>query len=234
MSDRPPELIPVPSAKIISLFTEAIHGKSSVLFWVCDQKQTFKSELMVVLSKNPSFKILKPKNFSPPPKPFSCYFNLTSKRASLFFKCHFLNSNEIELEFEIPEKVFKIQRRKEPRFTVPFGHTLKVEFADPFFSESSIQRKVHDIGIGGLSFCVQPGEDALYPSGLHIYEMKLTLRGKTLVVDAEVRHDSVVNEGPRKGEIKIGVVFTKIKPSDSELLAAYVQEEIQLFYSRFL
>lgn len=189
---------------------------------------------MVVHTKNSLFKILKPKNFLPPPKPFGCYFNLSSKRASLFFKSSFLNSNEIDLEFEVPEKVFKIQRRKEPRFTIPFGHTLKVEFADPFFSETRIQRKVHDIGTGGLSFCVPPGEEALYPNGLHLYEMKLTLRGKSLTVDAEVRHDSLVNEGPRKGEIKIGVVFTKIKPTDSQLLADYVHEEIQLFYSRFL
>lgn len=162
------------------------------------------------------------------------YFHFQLRGSPHFFKAEIQNFGESALSFHTPEKIFKTQRRGSTRFRIPVGHLLKIEFNDPYRGQKRLSFNIHDMSATGLSFCVNSGKEVLYPAGMILSEMTLTLNGQTIQFDGEVCHQSRVFAGVRKDQIKIGVRLINIKPADLNDLTAYVEEKNQLFYLRFL
>jgi c-di-GMP-binding flagellar brake protein YcgR len=155
-------------------------------------------------------------------------------RANIFFKARYLGAEKSALKFQMPEKIFKVQRRKEIRYAIRQDYSLKIEFADPLFPDTVITKKVLDISAGGLSFLIPPEEQPVFQQGLILRNMSFVVNRRTIKLEAEIRHCSVYRLRPNKDLVKVGLQFKNIRPGDAQHIANFVFEECRKLYSRFL
>lgn len=160
-------------------------------------------------------------------------FNLSLSRATLFFRAKFIGHDAAGLIFEIPGKVFKVQRRKDVRLPIPDGYTVRVEFQRPG-SKRLDSPKLIDVSAGGLAFAIPEGDQQLYPPGTILQKVRFILRGREFKVDCEVRHSHTLSRDSRTPGYKIGVIFKDIKAGDSQALASYVFEESRKLFARIM
>ncbi|MGZ3699028.1 MAG: flagellar brake protein [Bdellovibrionota bacterium] len=165
-----------------------------------------------------------------------CFFSVSLSRANIFFRAPMKGVEEdtSSVVFGLPDKVFKVQRRKDMRFPIPDGWVLKIKFQDPLFSERTVERKVLDISASGLAFIVTDADAAMYQVGMVLKDLTFTVRARTIVAEAEIRHTQTLPSGSKNPGVKIGILFKNLKPADSNHIAQYVFEESRKFYSRFI
>ena len=163
-----------------------------------------------------------------------CFFSVSLLRANIFFRTRFLGIDHAGLQFALPTKVFKVQRRKDLRFPVPDGLIIRVEFADPIAPETRMTKKVLDISASGLAFLIEDSETPLYPAGLTLKELSFTVRNKKITVSAEVRHVRKLRSEERFKGHAVGVLFKDIRPGESQHVAGFVFEESRKYFSRFI
>lgn len=166
-----------------------------------------------------------------------CLFNLTLPRATLFFRARYIGHDATGLLFEMPSKVYKVQRRKDARVPIPDGYTVRIEFPtlqNTGKTPRKETKKIIDISAGGLAFAVPEGEQDLYPSGTVIQEMKFSLKGREFKLDGEVRHNQTLSRDSRSPGYKIGVHFKNIKAGESQAIASYVFEESRKMFAKFI
>lgn len=163
-----------------------------------------------------------------------CFFSVSLNRAIVFFKSTFHEITSDSLQFELPEKVFKVQRRASLRFPIPSGQILKLEYDDPEHPERRLSKKVLDISASGLSFIIPDEEAGLYKKEQELKNFVFILRTRVIHTDAEIKHVQILPSGGRQKGIRIGVHFEGIRPADSQLIAAYVFEESRKYYSKFI
>lgn len=153
-----------------------------------------------------------------------CFINLTLRKKCLFFKSKLIGVDTAGLQFEVPTELFEIQRRREVRHRIPDGYAVKVKFQDPLSSEVSLEKKVFDISVGGLSFLSVPEDDELYAIDLPLEKMKFTVVGHEVTCIGIVRHKQSQKTQDGRTWLRVGIQLTRVPPSSSSVLLAYVLE----------
>ena len=163
-----------------------------------------------------------------------CFFSVSLSRANIFFKAPFKGYDDGGLRFDLPEKVFKVQRRKDMRFPIQDGHVLRIQIPDPLIPENMLSKKVHDISASGLAFLVPEEEVPLFQIGTLLKGVTFSIQSRKITVDAEVRHLREMPKNSVKSGFKVGIQFKNILPPDSHCIASYVFEESRKFFTKFI
>lgn len=153
-----------------------------------------------------------------------CFVNLTLRKKCLFFKSKILGVDTAGLQFEVPEELFEIQRRREVRHRIPDGYTVKTKFQNPVNPTEVLERKVFDISVGGLSFLTDLSDDAVYAVDLALEKMRFTVVGHEINCVAVVRHKQQQQTSDGKIWLRVGTQLTRVPPASSSVLLAYVLE----------
>lgn len=163
-----------------------------------------------------------------------CFFSVSLSGANIFFKAAIKGYDKGGFHFFMPEKIFKVQRRRDVRLSIPDGYVLKASFQDPLFPETHLNKKVIDISAGGLAFQATEFEEGLFHVGLILDKFQFTIKGREVVLQAEVRHIQKMPETSKHKGLKVGVMFKNMKPGDAQHVAQYVFEESRKYLSKFL
>ena len=230
----------------LKLVREGAKTLSSAMIWTKNQEHVINTHMAVYSDAAKCFYCWIPKDFDA--KQFmshmsetrkktgeeECFFSVSLLRANIFFKAKFLGLDSAGLQFKIPSKVYKVQRRKDLRFPVPDGLIIRVEFDDPLDPGNRLTKKIIDISASGLAFLVSEEEAPVYPQGLTLKNVSFTIRNRKITVNAEIRHSRKLRpEGRLKGNA-IGILFKEIRPGDSQHVAGFVFEESRKYFSRFI
>lgn len=241
-SSAPRNFQPVEALEAKNFIWEAAKTFASTMIWTREQRHTINTHLTVFNQTDQEIFAWIPQNFDAAGfmadlakiNQKECYFSISLGRANIFFRTQFLEYDEGGLKFKAPEKVFKVQRRKDNRFPIPDGHVLKIEFQDPLFPESRMIKKVIDLSASGLAFCIENHEASFFVNYTVIKDLLMTISGTKIKCNAEIRHIKAIPSGQRISGTKVGIRFLNISNSDIQTIAAFVFEESRKFYSKYL
>jgi len=211
-----------------------------LLIWTKDQSKMIESSVSMISRADQIFYCWIPPQFEA--KKFykdleennsnDVFLNLSLVASNLFFKTRFLAIDSAGLKFQIPSRLFKVQRRHNARFQIPLGHVLRVEFEDPVFPESKMRKSVIDISAGGMSFA-SPVEDlAIFVEGLLLKDFQFTLGLKPIQVSAEVKHAKIFKDRTGSSKVKVGVLFNEISEADRSVIASYVFDQTRKMFAK--
>jgi hypothetical protein len=243
LSEAPKEFEPVTDlAEALKMVKEGAKTLSSVMIWTKNQEQVINSHMGVYSDAGQCFYCFKPKEINPAQfmdalaksGEKECFFSVSLLRANIFFKAQFMGFDAAGLQFKLPTKVYKVQRRKDLRFPVPDGMLIKVDFKDPLDPETVLSKKILDISASGLAFLVLDDEAPVFVPGLTLNELSFTVRNKKITIPAEIRHAKKLGADARSKGFSIGVFFKDIRPGDAQHIAAFVFEESRKYFSRFI
>lgn len=224
------------------MLVEGARTFASVMIWTKNQEHVIHTQLTRFTKAEKYVYALAPKGFDASAfmdelaksDSKDCYFSVSLTRANVFFKTTLIGMDKSVLHFKMPEKVFKVQRRSDLRYKIPDGWILKADFTDPLFPENKVSKKVYDISAGGCSFLVPESEKVAFQPDLILKDFTFTIRMKTIVVDAEVRHAETPKDERMDGVVKVGIKFKNLRPGDAQHIASYVFDESRKYYARFM
>lgn len=237
------DFVPVDDPKeALLLLKEGAKTLASAMVWTKNQEEVVNTHFATISEEEGVIYMWVPPAFDP--KTFSqhlaelgtteCYFSVSLSRANVFFRAVFTGFDSGGMKFKLPEKVFKVQRRKDFRLPIIDGFVMKVEFQDPLFPEARLTKKVIDISAGGLAFVADTSEEPMYHAGLVLKKMTFTVDRRKIEVDAEVRHKREQPQGARIPGFKVGVIFVNLKPADADHIAKYVLQESRKYFTKFI
>jgi hypothetical protein len=241
---RPREFIPVDdAAEAKGLLREGAKSVAATLMWTRNQEHVLNTHLNMYSEAEGTFYVWVPREFDA--EKFvdetikleikDCFFSVSLARANIFFKAEFLGHDSGGLKFRFPEKIFKVQRRRDLRFPIPEGHVVKVEYQDPIFTETRLTKKILNISAGGLGVLIQDEEKIHYHPGMTLTRLEFTLRQRKIACEAEVRHIKSLPADHRYAPgAQMGLLFQKIKKGDADWIASYVFEESRKYYTKYL
>lgn len=227
----------------LKLLREGAKTLASCMIWTTNQEQVINSHLTLFSETDKILYAWVPKDLDP--KKFmddlakagssECFFSLSLSRANIFFKTPYLGTDSGGLRFRAPEKLYKVQRRKDMRYTIPDTHVLKLSYQDPIFPETQLTKRVIDISASGLAILVANEEESFYHPGMVIQNLSLTLKSREVPIgSAEIRHMRALPASRLLEGVKIGLQFRDIKPAEAQWIASYVFEESRKMFSRFM
>lgn len=235
-SDKLSEFIPVTNVKEAVLLLKDGAGTASLTLWTKNQDflletrlTTVKDDIIYTWFSSPDTIQQLEKSIAKVGSP-ECFFNMQLKRASVFFKTIYAGSDHESLKFLFPQKIYKVQRRKDFRMPIRPGHVLYVDFDDPLAPGSRLKYKLIDLSAGGISFGVPPQEEALFEVGGKLRNLDITIKGVPVSVDGIIRHKKAIQSLFEKELFKIGVQFSRVSPRDEDRIAAYVLEEGRKYF----
>ena len=136
-----------------------------------------------------------------------------------------------QITFDLPQKVYRLQRRKSVRYVVPAGYDMLIEM--PSFEHPSlrIKRKLLDLSEHGLAFLViSRDEGALYRKNSILKNCKLRIRNHEITLSLKVMNRIEHDRGKRGGGTKIGAEISSISADDLDLLTHFVYSQLaQMF-----
>jgi len=226
----------------LQLVKQGAKNAASATVWTPNQERLFKTHLSGMTDEDQGFYIWIPGEFKPEElrneivskNLFQWFFNISLSNSNIFFKSRFQLMDSAGMKFLTPTEIYKVQRRKDFRFTIPDGLTLKVEFSDPLNPTKLINRKVVDISASGLSFQTPSEEKALFKKGAALTGIRFRLGSDDLFCGGEVMHTREFEPGYRRQGLKVGILFTEILPRDSEKIASFVLRETRKYVSKIL
>lgn len=226
------------------LLREAGASFASAMLWTKEQEIVVHTRISLVSETQSLITVACPKGFDPRSliefmathRQTHAYFSISLQRASIFFRAKFNGGDSGGLTFEFPDTVYKVQRRSDLRFPIPHGHVLKVEMRDPLDPEKDVSWKASDISAHGCAVIVPDDEAATYAVGLVLHHLRFAVQGRKIEVPAaEIRHKQVmanVPGGTSKAGVRLGLLFRRIRETDSQHIAAYVFEESRRFFTQ--
>lgn len=223
------------------MIRDAVKSFAAAMLWTKDQSSVLKTQIMQINPDGTILSVHLPKEFDS--KKFlkevlatpdhSCYFSVSLLTANIFFKTRYIGVYDDSIQFQIPEKIYKVQRRKDLRIRIAATHKLKLEFDDPTDPFRRLEKAAFDLSAGGVSFLVSPGEEFAYPIGTALNNLSFSIQSKNIQVLSEVRHNQTIKLHG-KNEIKIGLRFVNLKASDSNAIASFVFEESRKYFVRYV
>jgi c-di-GMP-binding flagellar brake protein YcgR len=244
-SEKPSDLITVTDLlEIIKFFDEGAKSKAGIMVWtkgsentanchVIGLSQTEKMIYTTIPISNDSSTLYA--NLTAAGE--RCFLNMKIERASLFFNAKLHSHSFANLQFTLPEKLFKVQRRLNQRFKILQGYVLRVSFRDPITPTLEHRPKIFDISSGGLSFLVDTDAASPFPKGQILKNLTFTIRTYELHLEGEVVHFQPIIEDLQRSnvsKIKVGVRFRNISEADLAIIEEYVFDENRKFFSRFM
>jgi hypothetical protein len=242
-SDKPREFLPVKDpVEAIQLLKESARTLASAMIWTKNQSQVISTTITVYDRESEMLYAATPTDTDVNQfmegianlDSSECFFSVSLARANIFFRARYLGHDSAGFRFRKPESVFKVQRRKDMRVLIPFGHVIRLEMQDPTFPEQRLIKKIYDISASGLAFIANDSEEALFHVGLIIKALTFSIGTRKISLDAEVRHVRVLPPDSGTPGTKVGVLFKNIKPADNQWIAAYVFEESRKFITKYV
>jgi hypothetical protein len=217
---------------LTKVWTKGLHASVETFFgMVFEQENAFTVSARGKIEAKSFFDAIKKQ------ESMECILNISLPNSYIFFKAVLKKQTHAELYFEIPEKVFQVQRRLNSRLQVTDLLQFWVEFKAKHLKQKKFKGKILDINEKGIGFfLLQPDLLTSFPVGTRLQDFQFTLKNHKITVEAEVRNIRAFTptSGSTQPGIRVGVLFINISQSDSDLIAAYVFEEGRKFYSRFL
>jgi c-di-GMP-binding flagellar brake protein YcgR len=131
------------------------------------------------------------------------------------------------ISFKLPEKVFRLQRRKAVRYIIPAGYDMLVEMPSLEHQGLRIQRKLLDLSEYGLAFLVvSRDEGAMFRKSSIIKNCKLRIRNHEVTMNLVVMNRIEHDRGKRGGGTKIGTEFSLITDEDLDLVTHFVYAQL--------
>lgn len=231
-------------AEADALLREGIRSLASAILWVKEHTRVIHTHLHTI-AENPKDKkkellVWIPKDVDVAQvtvelnklKISDYFFSVSLPQAMIFFKVRLKGIEDRGFRFEIPGRIYKVQRRKDMRFSIQDGYVVKVEFKDPLFPSKRMARNVIDLSAGGLAIFVPIDEGPLFTDGLKLKEMSFQIKGRKFNVEGEVRHKRDLRPINRRNGVKVGILFKKLKEEDRAWLSEYVMEECRKYFTQ--
>jgi hypothetical protein len=233
------------AGQAVRFLREAGKTFASTMVWTKEQEIVVHSQISLVSEAGSLITVGCPKGFNPRTLvefmathgQTDCYFSVSLQRASIFFRAKFNGASDTGLSFEFPKTLYKVQRRNDLRYPIPYGHVMKIDLQDPLFPEKTLTWKAADISARGCAILIPDAESSSYPVGLTLRNLRFSIQGRRIEVPAaEVRHKRMLpptgDGAPGRGPgVKLGLLFKQIRETDSQHIAAYVFEESRRFFS---
>lgn len=156
------------------------------------------------------------------------------QKAYLFFKTHLKKQTHNELVFELPQKLFQVQRREGIRLQISDLKQLWVEFKHPSVDYKKLKGKIIDLNEKGMGFMLYE-EEAMseFNLGTQLENFRFTLKGHPISALAEIRNTRRVSSPGKQDGIRVGVLFKNLSFHDTQRIAVYVLEESGKAFSNF-
>lgn len=180
-------------------------------FWI--PKQLDLEKLKSVLKTQPDF-----------------FINLAHPGASLFFKTKIRSLDSANLIFEVPEKLYRVQRRHSFRLPMRGVYSLTVDFENPQQPNQMLTKRVFDLSDLGMAFLIYTQDEPQFAKGTILRKFSFVLSKQTVTMEAEVRYTKPLGKESRDLS-KVGVKFKSVSQEDSWLIASYVLAENRRFVS---
>lgn len=229
------KLVPKETEKI-SLLSECAKLQTVGMLWTQNQDLVFQTQCAQLNSPAFEFTVLKPKDMQPTQmddllkNPLEFFFNLAHPAARLFFKSKLKTLTATHLIFEVPEKLFRVQRRNSFRLSVGGFYGLEVSFQHPSNPNQTLKKKVFDLSDLGLAFLIDTTEEALFKKGTQLKRLTFTLNKQAVALEGEVRHTQPLGD-ENKELSKVGIQFSAMKQDAAKLIASFVLTENRKFIS---
>jgi hypothetical protein len=147
----------------------------------------------------------------------NCLLLIFVGRYLLGVMTEFEKSDARSISFTFPKKIFKIQRRKNVRYSVPAGYDIFID-CESLETHERVKRKVLDISEGGIAFSLEPTENLeAYKTGVVMRDCVLTLRNQPLKLSLRVANQM---------DHKLGMEFIKISEENRNFLAAFIYSQL--------
>jgi hypothetical protein len=162
----------------------------------------------------------------------TCLFSVNLQQVQLFFISSLLGFNKNGCKFELPDKVYEVQRRFSLRYSLPTDANVMVEFDHPRLLGVRDKRVILDISSGGLAFKANPSDKELFTNGTDLSGITFSIGDREVKSMAHICHCTQVTPASAPPFLKVGVSFKKIKPRDSTYLNLYVYEQVLGYLSK--
>jgi hypothetical protein len=223
------------------LLKEAARTTASTILWTKDQKHSINTHITYFNEEDRNISCWIPGGFDPAKfmddlakmKSKDCYFSVSLQQANVFFKAEYKGFDKGGMKFFLPEKVFKVQRRKDFRAKIPESAKLMMEFEDPADNESRTSKRIMDLSAGGAAIFVEEGQEDAYRVRTVLKHVRFELAGRRVSCETEIRHLRRVTGEKKKG-FKIGLLFLGIKAGDAQAIASFVFEESRKHFARLI
>lgn len=141
--------------------------------------------------------------------------------------------NERVLTVSPPWSIFKLQRRKEPRYQIPAAYDLFVSMESmEAGSRRRVQRRVLDISEHGLGFQIASSREAAsYRAGVFVRKMEMIIESRQIFFDARVANVLKIENDPRRAGVKVGLEIIRMSPVDRQFIASYVARHLVQSYT---
>lgn len=154
----------------------------------------------------------------------TCLFSVNLAQVQLFFVSSILGHTSTSAQFEMPDKLFEVQRRYSLRYSFAPDSGVYVSLEHPI-SKGLADYGIIDISAGGMAFRCEVHEKSVFASGVDIGDMRFTIGNREIIVGANVRHCTVNETAGQKPFLKVGVAFRRLKPRDANFLNLFVYEQ---------
>ncbi len=229
------KLQPISEKGVIdSLIREGIKTVSPAFFWTRSEPSPVPVHLQLYKKGDVTLRITKPTNLNLKKSAQSkdYFFNLSLMSANVFFKVSLIGSESETLLFQAPDIVFKVQRRSSLRVSPTEMDLFQVSFQHPIHPKQRVHRNVWEIGEKGVSFLVPVSEKALFSTNQRLKNFSFTLNNSLIQGEAEVRNVKIHSKKSEISQVRIGVLFFKLAPAASQVIAQYVGEKWRGYFSK--
>ncbi|MEQ1875858.1 MAG: PilZ domain-containing protein [Bdellovibrionia bacterium] len=161
----------------------------------------------------------------------TCLFSVNLQQVQLFFVSSLVKFNRNAFQFEVPDKLFEVQRRFSLRYGYGADSDVKVEFDHPRSSSARATHKLTDVSAGGLGFVADVADKELYAPGQDLNRVVFKVGSREVIVAAQVRHCTVAELNGQPAYLKVGLSFKKLKPRDANHINMFVYEQSLKFLS---
>jgi c-di-GMP-binding flagellar brake protein YcgR len=136
------------------------------------------------------------------------------------------------LTISSPWTLFKLQRRKEPRYQIPAAYDLFVTMHALDGASRRIKRRVLDISETGMGFQVASTREAApYKKGLFLKSMEVIIENRQIFFDARIANVIPISNDRHRAGVKVGVEVIRMSPVDRHFIAAYVARNLVQIYT---
>ncbi|MEK6580093.1 MAG: PilZ domain-containing protein [Bdellovibrionota bacterium] len=233
MSEKPKDTYfsKVDVAEALKFLKDSVTGKAQVYVWTKGHRNSFYSKITAISIPTQTLYLDSPvdldlKAFVAHLKSngnMDCYFNIVLTRGSVFFATFFKGHDVGGLRFQFPEALYKVQRREAVRVPIPLSVPVLLEFTDPLYTETRLERRAADLSAHGMSFVGREADRAAFIPGTTLKGAVLRLKNREIYLEAQIRNVRTFIDGKKKG-IKVGLRFEKIRPADVQLISSVVFE----------
>jgi c-di-GMP-binding flagellar brake protein YcgR len=130
-----------------------------------------------------------------------------------------------------PWSIFKLQRRKEPRYQIPAAYDLFVSMESPD-GRRRVQKRVLDISEHGMGFQVTSMREAApFRKGMFLRKMEVVIENRQIYFDARIANVLHIINDPHRAGVKIGVEVIRMSPLDRHFIASYVARNLVQIYT---